>query len=705
MKFYLGPLLLSLVACSQSGYRPLDLAGTPADLGADLNSAPADLGADLSGVPADLGADLSSVPDEPDFPPGLSLLAGEIGGPGNLDGIGAAARFDTPKDVAYDGAGNLYVVDAFNYTIRKIDLATAAVTTFAGSPGQRGSVDGIGSAARFRDPNLLVADGKGHLYVGEYNVIRKIDLATATVSTIAGTPGMDGSADGVGSAAGFDGLSGMVADPAGDLYISAGNDCTIRKLVAATATVSTIAGSTGKYGSNDGIGSAARFDSPAGLALDGAGNLYVADETTIRRIALATLAVTTFAGTPHYYAVEDGIGTAARFGLPQRLIWDGSGKLLIADNTNLVRSIDIASAAVTTIAGAGLGTNDGIGRAARFNGLLGLAVDGAGNLYIADTQNSAVRRMVLATAAVTTVAGYPRQSSGMDGAGSVARFSYPTSVVADRAGNIYVAENGISLIRKVVLATGAVTSINGSGGAPSVCYSSQALTLDRAGNLFIADCNSVRKLVLATGAVTTVASLGDGPYPKPEGIAADGAGNLYVAENRRHTISKIVIASGTVTTLAGGGQGESDGTGSSASFSYPGGLALDGAGNLYIADEGGATIRKLVLATGQVTTLAGRAFSGGASDGIGSSARFTRPTGLAFDGVDSLYVTDLRNPTVRKITLTDARVTTVVGTPGSSGIILGSLPGSLAAPYGICVTGRGALVITDETAGAILIAR
>jgi hypothetical protein len=187
------------------------------------------------------------------------------------------------------------------------------------------------------------------------------------------------------------------------------------------------------------------------------------------------------------------------------------------------------------------------------------------------------------------------------------------------------------------------------------------------------------------------------------GIAADGAGNFYLADANNNCIRKVVIATGAVTTFAGaaGQSAVADGTGTSARFSYPFGITSDGTGNLFVADRD--TIRKVVIATGAVTTLAGAADQQGSIDGPGTAARFYYPSGIASDGAGNLYVTEINNNTVRKIQVASATVSTIIGATGRVGVSLGALPASLNQPRGITVLPTGELAIVDSGENAVLI--
>ena len=291
----------------------------------------------------------------------VTTFAGTANIPGSADGVGIAARFDSPIGL-WGNATHLYVCDTINSTIRKIDLATANVTTFAGTAGVSGSADGIGAAARFHLPYTIWGNAT-HLYVCDTinSTIRKIDLATADVTTFAGLAGVTGGANGIGAAARFDDPIGLWGN-ATHLYVCDSTSSIIRKIEIATANVTTFAGTFGVSGSADGIGAAARFKDPKGVWGDST-YLYVSDSAnyTIRKIDLATANVTTFAGTARAIGSADGVGAAARFASPYGS-WGDSTYLYVCDADNsTIRKIDLATADVTTFAGtAGVtGSTDG----------------------------------------------------------------------------------------------------------------------------------------------------------------------------------------------------------------------------------------------------------------------------------------------------------------------------------------------------------
>ncbi|MCI0536873.1 MAG: Ig-like domain-containing protein, partial [Verrucomicrobiales bacterium] len=323
----------------------------------------------------------------------FTTLAGSAGAQGSTDSAGSAARFFSPYAVTVDSAGNVYVADTRNHTIRKITV-TGTTTTLAGAALRGGIADGTGSAAQFNQPWGIAVDSAGNVYVADrYNhTIRKVTPA-GVVTTLAGLVARRGSADGTGSAARFDQPWGVAVDGAGNVYVADYFNHTIRKVTPA-GVVTTLAGRTGIIGSADGTGSAAQFNYPSGVAVDTAGNLFVADEGnhTIRKVT-TTGTVTTFAGLAGNRGSADGTGSAARFWNPYGIAVDGVGNLYVADTWNETIRKATPAGAVTTLGGLAdnPGSADGTGSAARFDHPTGVAVDRAGKLYVADSNNHTIR--------------------------------------------------------------------------------------------------------------------------------------------------------------------------------------------------------------------------------------------------------------------------------------------------------------------------
>jgi pimeloyl-ACP methyl ester carboxylesterase/sugar lactone lactonase YvrE len=312
------------------------------------------------------------------------------------------------------------------------------------------AVSGAG-ATPFQYPVSVSGDSAGNLYVADTsgNTIDKITPA-GLVSTLAGTTGVAGAQDGAGSSALFNQPGGVAVDDAGNLYVADTGNATIRKITP-NGTVSTLAGSPTSRGNQDGSGSAASFSSPAGVAVDGAGNVYVADafNATIRKITAAG-AVSTLAGSAMNRGDADGTGPAAQFNYPNGVAVNAAGNLYVADTYNdTIRQITPAGV-VTTLAGsAGIsGAVDLAGRSALFNQPCGIAVDSAGNLYVADTGNGTIRR-ITPGGAVSTVAGMAGVAGLGDGAGTSALFNQPHGLWLDAAGNLYVADTGNAVLRRI----------------------------------------------------------------------------------------------------------------------------------------------------------------------------------------------------------------------------------------------------------------
>lgn len=647
-------------------------------------------------------------------PLGLELLAGSLGGTGNADGTGPAAAFDVPQSVAVDRTGNVYVADSGNSTIRKI-TAAGVVTTLAGIAGMPGDADGTGGAAQLADPEGVAVDDAGNVYVADsFNRTIRVITPSGAVTTLAGSPGALGSADGTGADASFYIPTGVAVDGAGNVYVTDTGNFNIRKITAG-GSVSTLAGTTGVGGSADGVGPAAQFNRPIGIAVDGAGNVYVADQEshTVRKITPAG-EVTTLAGSAGNAGSADGTGAAARFDHPAGVAVDGAGNLYVGDEFNgAIRKITPAGV-VTTLAvtdGTG-GSADGGGAAVRSLSPEGLAVDAAGDIFVADALNSIIRK-VTAAGVVTTLAGTASLAGGMDGTGSAARFFTPSGVVADRSCNVFVTDAGA--VRKITSAglvttlagvAGRFGSADGTGSAAGF-ESPNGIAIDGTGDLYVADegNHTIRKITPA-GVVTTLAGTAgargsadgngaDARFDSPAAVAVDASGNVYVADLGNVTIRKITPA-GAVTTLAGSVrmQGNVDGTGTAARFHVVAGVAVDADGNVFVADFGSDAIRKVTPA-GDVTTLAGTPFVSGSADGTGPDARFNAPTGLALDSAGNLLVTDAGNSTIRKVTAAGV-VTTVAGTPGLAGIVLGAAP-RLSSPQSVTVAGDS-IVVTDNRA-------
>jgi len=634
----------------------------------------------------------------------VSAIAG--GESGFADGVGAAAQFANPQDIAIDTSGNLYVVDLDNHCIRKI-TPEGMVSTLAGSTAgpnaEGGYADGEGTDAQFNVPHGIVVDTSGNLYVTDSgnHCIRKI-TPEGVVSTLAGSSGPEGRgyADGTGADARFGHLRGIDIDASGNLYVMDNLDDseTRIRLVTLQGVVGTLAG--GESGFVDGPGTVARFSGLSDVVVDASGDLYVTEEQNacIRKIefekdrdpsaphidgftpseaphgSTLTISGINFDPTPannvvRFNGVEAVVTAATATQLTVTVPKDAncSGYITVTVDgktaTSAGRFEYVPTVVVSTLAGSGVaGFVDGIGTVAQFDFPYGIVIDASGNAYVADYNNHCIRK-VTSDGEVGTIAG--NGTAGFaDGTEMVARFRNPIGITTDASDNLYVADFNNHSIRKVA-SDGEVSTIAGNGtagltdgaGTNAQFRNPFDITTDVSGNLYVADFNnhSIRK-VASDGEVSTIAGNGtagfaDGmgtnaQFNQPNGIVMDASGNLYVADYNNHRIRKVT-PQGEVSTIAGDSAGLVDGAGTAARFRNPAGITIDASGNLYVVDRSNSCIRK-VTPQGEVSTIAGDGTRGFA-DGVGTAAQFDYPYCISIDDSGNLYVGDRNNHSIRKI--------------------------------------------------------
>jgi uncharacterized protein (TIGR03437 family) len=538
---------------------------------------------------------------------------------------------------------------------------------------------------------------------------------TYTISTFAGGP----PANIPGTAASLLTVASVAADRAGNVFFAAQN--AVLRLDGTTGILTPVAGNgTRGFSGDNGPATSAQLNGPAGLAVDSADNLYIVDQFNYRIRKVSSGVITTVAGNGTYgFGGDNGPATSAQFrfsygGVPIGLAVDSARNLYIADYyNNRVRKV--SNGVITTVAGngtQGFSGDNGPAVSAQLNQPEGLAVDSAGNLYIADWQNSRIRKV--ANGVITTAAGNgTRGFSGHGGPATSAQLAYPQGVAVDSGGILYIADTSNSSIRKV--ANGVITTVAGNGtfgfsGDNGPATSAQlngpsGVAVDSAGNLYMGDLGNTRIRKVSNGVITTVAgggsSLGDnGPATSaqftPSGLAVDSAGNLYIADWQNNRIRKV--SNGVIATVAGNGtQGFSgdNGPATSAQLNYPAGVAVDSAGNLYIADEVNNRIRKVT--NGVITTVAGNGTSGfSGDDGPATSAELYFPSGVAVDSAGNLYIVDSHNFRIRKVS--NGVITTVAGDgmPGFSGDNGPATSAQLSDPSGVAVDSAGNLYIVDS---------
>lgn len=583
------------------------------------------------------------------------------------DGPGTEARFRWPTGIAVDSAGRAYVADQ-SPTIRRIDL-DGTVTTIAGVDGRFGLRNGPAAQSLFSSPRALVFDSEGNLFVADESnhTIRKIS-AGGEVTTLAGFANSAGSVNGMGAGAMFNTPRGIAINRSGNLYVADQGNRQIRRITpAGMVTLFTDnAGQTPEglefdlggalivadWGGGSGgglnqvsssgvksslpVNAQPRFSDPTDVARDAAGNLFVSDtRNECIRAVLTNRTVTVFAGSIRTPGGEDGPAENARFRGPRGVAVGPDGALWVADTeNNAVRKLNPDGSTIT-VAGLPAGSRDGIGVAARLTQPEGMAFAPDGSLWLTDTGNSTIRR-VDSNRQVTTVAGSAGASDITDGPDTDARFRGPMGVAVAQDNTVYVADAYSSCIRRRT-PDGMVSTF---AGKP-----------------------------LSSGRVDGRGEAAR--FSSPHGLALDRDGNLLVADAFNAAIRKI-SPDGEVTTFAGalGQPGTADGTRTNARFREPRNLVVAPDGAVFVSDTGASTIRR-IDADGTVTTFAGLRDSSGYSDGIGNKAKFLNPWGLALDSHGYLWVADRGNRCIRRISPNGA-VTTVAGKPGPIGSVVGS---------------------------------
>jgi trimeric autotransporter adhesin len=506
---------------------------------------------------------------------------------------------------------------ALLWVVGVLPPATAQTYTINTVAGGGVGDGGAATSAYLQNPSGVAADSFGNLYIADTsdNRIRKLVLATGIITTVAGNGPAGFSGDGgSATAASLNGPYGVAVDTSGNLYIADTGNNRIREVVVRTGVIVTVAGNGTRAFSGDGAAATnASLNSPAGLAVDTLGNIFIADRgnNRIREVSAATGNIATFAGNGTVgYSGDGGPAIDAAFQTLAGIALDSSGNLLISDQgNNSIRKVTAASGTISTFAGSGFSGYSGDGgdpASATLSLPRGVAADSNGDVYIADSGNNVVREVLAATNTIITVAGNGIAGfSGDGGLATSARMS-PLGVVSDPSGNLYIADGANDRIRKVTTSTGFISTVAGNGGlfeiwdgslATGAALNSPAATvIDAAGNLYIADAgnNRIRKVEAATGIINTVAgngtagSGGDGGFATngslndPEGIAVDSLGNLFIGDSANNRVRQVALATGIISTVAGGGSALGDGgPATSASLDAPSGVVVDADGNLY----------------------------------------------------------------------------------------------------------------------------
>ena len=677
----------------------------------------------------------------------ITTVAG--GGVGD-GGIPTLAALTSPDGLAIDSHDNIYIADGAAHRIRKIDVQRNVITTLAGTgnPGFSGD-EGPASAAELSWPFGLAFDDDDNLYVADSgnHRIRKIDLATGIITTVAGSgvQGFEGD-DGLAVDATFNSPHGVDVDRHGNVYIADTFNNRIRKIDAVDGIVTTVAGSgIPGFEGDFGLAVNANLNQPKDVAVDDWGKVYIADSGNhvIRQIdhqidrqgVILTLAGKRNAPVDPVTVANSGPARDAVLRNPRSLALDQErGNLYVADTGNhLVRRIllnnVIKDVQITTEAGASDGSAGYDGEetnaiVSSLNSPSAVAVNSLGEGYIADTGNRRVRAIVSASQwrpkILVTVAGNGEASfSGEDALATSATLHFPSDVVLGPNGNMYFSDTDNHRVRRVDLSTGLINTVAGNGvagnrgvgrpGTNTRLHSPEGLAFDSDGRLYIADTGNDRVLRLnvrsgvlraiidpASNSTSTVAF-----FNSPTALAVDSADNLYIAETGNHRIRMVDLGTGEISIVAGDGSADFTGDGGRATrakLNKPEGVAVDGDGNIVIADTGNRRIRRVEIDTEIISTIAGdgrREYAG--DGGPATDAGLDVPRRVAVDADGNVLISDTLDHRIRAIK-SDGTIVTVAG-DGRRGYVGDHGPAtsaSLYRPLGMAFDADGNLYFVDS---------
>jgi sugar lactone lactonase YvrE len=654
----------------------------------------------------------------------IDSIAG--GGPNNLPALQASIGY--PESIAFDSAGNAYIAESgYSSQILKVSAAgTVTIVAGNGTPGYSGDGGPATSAALYRPEGVFV-DGSGNIFIAdtENSVIREVVASTGNIQTVVGV-NYDASG-GSSCQSGGDGGPALSAhlclpysvfvDSSNNIFIADFGNSTIREVVASTGNIQTVAGTPGTPGYIDGVQATnAELDLPAGVFVDGSGNIIIADtfNSVIRVVNPGAQAVTitgtvipagyikTVAGS-QYNAMEgsqcqltgdNGPALSAFLCLPFGVFVDGSENIFVADYGNLAIREVASSGNISTVAGT-LGTdcqtyattgcgNGGLATSAELNYPSGVTVDTSGNIFVADTEDFVVREVTVSNGNIQAFAGNSTQAySGDGGSATNAQLNDPGAVFADGSGNMFVADTSNSVIREVLANTGDIQTVAGNG-VPG--YSGD-------------------------GMAATATELN-----YPGGVFVDAQGDIFIADTANSAIREVVAATGLIQTVAGtpgtAGYSGDGGAAASALLANPNAVLVDGSGNIYIADTGNSAIREVVASTGNIQTIAGTptktcndAQTPGCGDnGPATSAYLNFPTGIFRDAAGDIFIADTFDNAIREVSAATGTINTVagtIGTPGFSGDGGAATSALLNSPYGVFLDASNDILIADSDNAAI----
>ena len=663
----------------------------------------------------------------------LTLVAGNgTAGYSGDNGPAVAAQLHAPCGLAIDSAGNIYIASSWDNVVREVSAGIITTIAGTGTAGYSGD-NGPAAGARLNNPFGLALDSDGNLYIADTgnNVIREISAGVITTVAGNGTRGFGGD-NGLATTALLSSPKGVAVDAAANLYIADTGNNRIRSVSA--GVIGTVAGNgVLGFSGDSGPATTAQLNVPNGIALDSAGDLYIADynNNCIRKVVAGVISTVAGKGTPGFSG-DGGLATAAQLNLPYVVTLDPAGNLYIGDfGNNRIRIVGV-NGVIYTAAGnstAGFGGNGGSPLSAQLHFPSGIAFDTAGNLYFADYQNNRVRE--ISSGVITTVAGNgSRGFSGDGGAATAAQLNQPSAVAFDSAGALYIADTGNNRIRKVTGATISTFAGNGTAGysgdagaaASAELNQPAGIAFNSAGNLYIADSANNRVRKVAGSIITTVAGKGTAGFSgdagsptgaqlsNPSDVVVDSTGNVFIADSGNNRIRKV--AGSVITTFAGNGTpglAGDNATATAAQLNAPAGLALGSGGVLFIADAGNNTVRK--VASGKITTIAGTGTTLG-DGGISTAAALSSPQAVRPDSAGNIYIADTQDNRIRLLTPIPLSITDPLSLqPGTIGVVYTSITfnatggtgsgytwSATGLPKGITFSASGVLAGTPTTA-------
>ena len=662
------------------------------------------------------------------------------GGPNGIPALDA--NLYNPYGVAVDSSGNFYVA-AFNQNrVFKVST-TGTITVVAGSGAQGyygdGVTGGAGNASLYH-PYAVAVDSSGNVYIADqYNcVVREVTASTNTITTVAGTAGACGYTGdgGKGTAAEVNYPSGVALDSSGNLFIGDTNNCVVRKVIISTNIISTYAGNhTCGYSGDGGGATSAELNSPAGAAADSSGNLFIADASNcvIREVTKSTGKISTVAGNHTCgFSGDGGLATSAEIYTAYAVAVSGTTVTFADYNNQRIRQFTVGGT-MNTVAGNGTACQGTCGEggsaiSAELYDPVGVAITTGGTIYIGDNYNYAVDSFTVG-GNLNRVAGNHSYNvetlfSGAPANGVV--LNYPYGIYDDSSGNVYIADSHNFMVREDVKSTGLVNFFAGDGtygysGDGSAATSAEltydyGVAKDSSGNVYIADTdNCLIRKVKTAGTISTFAGLlvsgsprcgysGDGGAATsaelyyPYGVAVDSKNNVYIADYSNDVVREV-STTGTITTIAGIGQvaGYSgDGGPATNGLLYgPTALAVDPAGNVFIADYNNCRVREISAATSIITTVAGNGNCGFTGDGLAIDNGVGYPQGVAVDANDNLFIGD-NNQRVRWVN-PQGFMTTVAGNgqAGYNGDGGSATAAELYTPAGVALDSAGDILVSD----------